>query len=182
MKICKECGIEKEETEFFKKNERWLEGKCKQCKRAKAKFRESLPENKEKEKLRNLERNSTEKRKKWREENRKRNKEKIARQCQKYRDENREHLDQKAKEWREKNRDKFYEWSKKSIQKHPLKRLARKYLEMAIYSKIISRPNKCEKCMKECHPDAHHADYSKPLDVIWLCRQCHGYLHRKIKD
>lgn len=28
--------------------------------------------------------------------------------------------------------------------------------------------------------DAHHNDYSKPLEVIWLCRKHHADLHRRI--
>ena len=32
------------------------------------------------------------------------------------------------------------------------------------------------KCLK-----AHHYDYSKPLDIIWLCVNCHAEVHMEIK-
>lgn len=41
----------------------------------------------------------------------------------------------------------------------------------------LSRPDQCERCGKKCHPDGHHHDYSKPLDVEWLCRSCHMTHH-----
>lgn len=34
----------------------------------------------------------------------------------------------------------------------------------------------CEVCL-EPNGHAHHEDYSKPLDVIWLCRRHHQDLH-----
>ena len=40
--------------------------------------------------------------------------------------------------------------------------------------KIERQP--CEVCM-ETKVDAHHEDYSKPLDVNWLCRLHHKHLH-----
>lgn len=37
----------------------------------------------------------------------------------------------------------------------------------------ITRPSSCENCKKTCKPQAHHEDYSKKLEVKWLCRGCH---------
>lgn len=37
-------------------------------------------------------------------------------------------------------------------------------------------PKPCERCgSKSDHK--HHEDYSKPLEVVWLCRRCHIGLH-----
>lgn len=35
----------------------------------------------------------------------------------------------------------------------------------------------CFFCGKDGKLHAHHYDYSKPLDVFWLCPPCHGKLH-----
>lgn len=39
----------------------------------------------------------------------------------------------------------------------------------------------CEEC-GELKSEAHHADYSKPLEVKWLCHPCHRKEHRKYGD
>jgi hypothetical protein len=46
----------------------------------------------------------------------------------------------------------------------------------AIRSGELMRPHQCEICGNS-KPDAHHSDYSKPLEVVWLCRSCHQRLH-----
>ncbi len=48
----------------------------------------------------------------------------------------------------------------------------------AIASGRLVRPAACEKCRKLGRPlQAHHHDYSKPLDVTWLCIPCHQSVH-----
>jgi hypothetical protein len=39
---------------------------------------------------------------------------------------------------------------------------------------IIARPKVCWHCCRECKPDAHHENYTAPLEITWLCRTpCH---------
>ncbi len=39
-------------------------------------------------------------------------------------------------------------------------------------------PQRCELCEKETsNLVAHHPDYSKPLEVVWLCHSCHSRVH-----
>lgn len=42
--------------------------------------------------------------------------------------------------------------------------------------KLTRQP--CEVCGAESNIEAHHSDYSKPLDVNWLCREHHKEWHR----
>ncbi len=51
---------------------------------------------------------------------------------------------------------------------------ARKRLQYAVKTGKIVRPKVCSRCSKEGVIDAHHEDYSKPLDVTWICRRCHN--------
>jgi hypothetical protein len=43
------------------------------------------------------------------------------------------------------------------------------------------KPKPCEKCGSEEHIEMHHEDYSKPLEINWLCRSCHLEMHRARK-
>lgn len=37
----------------------------------------------------------------------------------------------------------------------------------------VFRPDSCSICGKVGRLDGHHPDYTKPLDVVWLCQVCH---------
>lgn len=44
----------------------------------------------------------------------------------------------------------------------------------------IVNPRRCQRCGVEIQMiEAHHADYTKPLEIEWLCRECHEP-HRQI--
>ena len=40
--------------------------------------------------------------------------------------------------------------------------------------RIFKKP--CKVC-GDLNVEAHHEDYSKPLDVVWLCHKHHGVVH-----
>lgn len=56
---------------------------------------------------------------------------------------------------------------------------ARWAVNRAIASGRLAR-QPCQVC-GAAKADAHHHDYSKPLDVTWLCRPCHAAEHRRAK-
>ena len=53
-------------------------------------------------------------------------------------------------------------------------------LNRAVASGKIVRPDHCTRCLVDGAPQAHHDDYSKPLDVMWLCPVCHAERHREL--
>lgn len=62
--------------------------------------------------------------------------------------------------------------------KLPNKTKARLMVRYAINEgKLIRLP--CEKCGEKEGIHAHHPDYSKPLDVLWLCPKHHKEWHKK---
>ena len=47
----------------------------------------------------------------------------------------------------------------------------------ALRSGKITKPACCEACTDKCELQAHHTDYAKPLEVVFLCARCHARLH-----
>ena len=64
-----------------------------------------------------------------------------------------------------------------------IKQSARRIVRDAIKRGSLLRPESCSRCKEVPSPSkdgrskihAHHHDYSKPLDVEWLCARCHRY-------
>lgn len=100
---------------------------------------------------------------------------------------------QKLKDYKERMRrenpekyDKIYHEARKRYRaKYNEKARATDKVHYAVKHNKIQKPNVCSRCNKTCTPQAHHYDYTKPLDVIWLCEKCHAEIHvalRKEKE
>jgi hypothetical protein len=91
--------------------------------------------------------------------------------------ERKKRYDEVAKAWRKKNSDKVVAKVMRQKAKNPMAYWARICVNAAVNCGAISRPPVCSKCGNPCKPQAHHSDYAKPLEVIWLCHACHLEVH-----
>ena len=66
---------------------------------------------------------------------------------------------------------------KNDRQQNKNKYRARRLLNKLIKEGVINRMP-CEICRKT--GNGHHPDYSKPTEVVWLCRKHHAELNRKL--
>lgn len=62
--------------------------------------------------------------------------------------------------------------------RHSQKIKARAMLNHAVRDGKVMKPQTCFECSQVTPLQAHHHDYAKPLDVVWLCSLCHGKKHR----
>ena len=161
-RICTACKIEKPFDEFgnYKKGKWGKREQCKVCIRVKNKKYERANPDK-----------MTAKHNRWYEKN----KDHVAEYRRKRYADNPEPFKERSIAYR---KSKNNEPVKKYKYKYPHKKRAHLYVELAIEYGHLTRPNNCSKCKIECKPQGHHPDYSKPLEVIWLCPKCHSFEHR----
>lgn len=88
------------------------------------------------------------------------------------------------KEWRERNSDRVQAQAREQIKswrsedENKIKQRAHSTVKRALKSGVLTRES-CEEC-GDPNVHAHHDDYSKPLEVRWLCPRHHGEQHRKV--
>lgn len=68
-------------------------------------------------------------------------------------------------------------------QRHPQKHAAHQAVKMAIRRGDLETPHACEWCA-DVHAvlHGHHHDYSRQLDVMWLCPKCHKAIHNLTQE
>lgn len=97
---------------------------------------------------------------------------------------------EKNRKWKQENRDRQKEYNQKYKKRihqaeeghdAEIRRRynAAKYLFRAIEAGEVVKPDICSNCEQTGDIQGHHWDYDRPLDVVWLCRQCHADIHNK---
>ena len=82
------------------------------------------------------------------------------------------------KKWRATHRKKMNEYSQAWRDRNPEKMAAyNKYVVAIRYGRLKKQP--CEVCGSKVS-EGHHHDYSKPLDVRWLCKDHHEEAHHGV--
>ena len=63
------------------------------------------------------------------------------------------------------------------------KRKAWTSVRLAVLRGELAKPEKCSVCKgTEPRIEAHHEDYDKPLQVIWLCSPCHRKADKQLRN
>lgn len=71
------------------------------------------------------------------------------------------------------------EYIRRYREDNPIKYGATTMVGNAVRDGRLKRPDDCEVCGGADRIHGHHDDYSRPLDVRWLCAACHQEWHGK---
>lgn len=112
-------------------------------------------------------------------EQRERDPESYKQYLREYYEDNKEALREKARNYQKDNREAFNKRHRKYRKENPSKSKARSIVGKAIRSGKLIRPRFCSSCGNDIFLEAHHPNYDNPLDVIWLCKDCHWKEHSK---
>lgn len=169
MRECTKCKVEKPEVHFKMILSRGKRVRNTQCSECVAEYKRKHYEDNRDSYLNRS--------KRWREDN----PEKYRESLRKYQLDNHDQLSRKAKERnqkthvRERNNARFRSY--RSDPDFLKKEKARGMINKRILSGKIDKPDTCESCGSNGYVEGHHEDYDKPLEVIWLCKQCHEDIH-----
>lgn len=97
---------------------------------------------------------------------------------------NHDRFNKTRRKWAKRNRAKLAAMKARHRKKHPDKTKARNAITMKLAKNRLT-PKPCATCgvrPTAAYPtEAHHPDYSKPFEVVWLCRKHHLEEHGKVQ-
>ncbi len=126
------------------------------------------------------------------------NREKRILQVKRYYKKNWAKRNKQKKQWAKKNKEKLREYrknyykryyqtekgkailkksGKKWLESNKFKRLCHYAVRNAIRRSELIKPKRCTQCNRKIRMLGHHPNYTKPLDVLWVCHDCHMAFH-----
>ncbi len=99
-----------------------------------------------------------------------------------YKKANRTKMREMGRRYRQANPEKAREKNRKYIITNPEKVRAKAAVWRAVHSGKLHKPQECAECNQyvgRLRLHGHHEDYGKPLEVTWLCPQCHSDAHHR---
>ena len=181
MKKCYICLEDKNESEFYR-DRTAKDGRefcCKSCKSQRQKeYRKNNPEKSKESQRKSLEKNFESIRESQRLHVEK-NREKICARRREHYANNREEITKKENERRKTPEFREYARNYQKLHRQEKSDLTSAWQKVsrAIRNGCLEKVMKCEICRSGIKVEAHHDDYSKPLDVRWLCSLHHHRHH-----
>ena len=88
------------------------------------------------------------------------------------------------KRWRERTHAERMAYDRERRDMFPERAVAWNLLGAAVRRGKVKKPASCPRCgTSDYRIEAHHPDYNKPLEVVWLCARCHSAEHgREVND
>ncbi len=103
------------------------------------------------------------------------------RRLRQWRERNPDRVASALRRQQEREADRLREACREYHARNPEKIAAHKAVRLALKKGTLEKPSYCQDCgaaNTDLEIQGHHFDYSKPLEVEWLCRSCHGKRHR----
>jgi hypothetical protein len=88
---------------------------------------------------------------------------------------------ERGRQYRLAHREMFATGKLQWLERNPLKKRAHIITTNAIHAGKLIKPSHCEQC-DTVRVEAHHDDYSKPLEIRWLCLVCHKRADRERRE
>jgi len=84
---------------------------------------------------------------------------------------------QSRRRWQRSHARALARWAKR----YPQAAQATRALQAALNAKRLKKSDICQAagCTSQRHIQAHHHDYSRPLEVLWCCAPCHKQGHSR---
>lgn len=98
---------------------------------------------------------------------------------------NREKIKTRVRKYRDENIENVFVTRMKMCEKNPNHKNANEAVSLALKTGKLVKPDHCMACGckdTEHRIEAHHSDYSRPLDVIWVCTPCHRHLDQRRRE